>query len=84
MMLTGIPSAALMIPRYTALRADRNTSLTQEAKLQALVAEFPALGLLELATDWTKIAELFAKITTVKTNGDMAFIAISILGLIGG
>ncbi|MBP9811911.1 hypothetical protein KBC86_00905 [Candidatus Gracilibacteria bacterium] len=83
----SIPGAIPMLLEYISLRKDRNDSLKNEAKLALMLDEFPALALVDLATDWDKGGEvlktLAAKFAS-GTQGDVAFAIVNTLGLLAG
>jgi hypothetical protein len=71
-----------MISDYVALRKDRNNSVKNEATLALMLEEFPALALLDLATDWDKGAAMIRDIAgklVSGTQGDIAFVIVNTL-----
>lgn len=88
--LINIPSAAILIPRYTALRVQLNSSDPQEAAeaeviLDELVEQNPALGLLNLlGEDGIQAVKSIAAMMTSGKQGDIALTAVSIAGLFAG
>jgi hypothetical protein len=84
---TSIPGSIALLPRFAYLRANRHESLENEAMLAQMLKEFPALALVDLASDWDKavlvLKELSSKIVSGKQE-DVAFAIVNVVGLLAG
>lgn len=84
---TSIPGSVALLPRFAYLRANRHDSMENEAMLAQILKEFPALALVDLASDWDKavlvLKELSSKIVSGKQE-DVAFAIVNVVGLLAG
>lgn len=64
-----MPGSALILGEYMKLRSKRHESLQNEATLNLMLKEFPALALVDVLTDFNKAKEVFSQIVKALTSG---------------
>lgn len=79
----SIPGSALILGEYMTLRAQRNNSLANEATLKLMLEEFPALALVDLATDWEKGGAMIKQLGKELASGTQGSVAMAIVTAIG-
>jgi hypothetical protein len=84
---TSIPGSIALLPRFAYLRANRHESMENEAMLAQMLKEFPALALVDLASDWDKAVMVLKEVASKMASGkqeDIAFAIVNVVGLLAG
>jgi peptidoglycan hydrolase-like protein with peptidoglycan-binding domain len=84
---TSIPGSISLLPRFAYLRANRHESLENEAMLAQMLKEFPALALVDLASDGDKAIMVLKEVASKLASGkqeDIAFSIVNVIGLLAG
>ena len=83
----SIPGSIALLPRFAYLRANRHESIENEAMLAQMLKEFPALALVDLASDWDKAVMVLKEVASKMASGkqeDIAFAIVNVVGLFAG
>jgi hypothetical protein len=83
----SIPGSIALLPRFAYLRANRHESMENEAMLAQMLKEFPALALVDLASDWDKAVMVLKEVASKMASGkqeDIAFAIVNVVGLLAG